>query len=56
MMKFLSSTVTNGPAEDWFTVVAASNAYVVNAFDPKSCLEVEVDPVMNVRACTGRRR
>jgi hypothetical protein len=52
MKKFLDSTVTNGPREDWFTVVAASNAYLVNAFNPAEWIEIEVDPVMDVRAST----
>lgn len=52
MMKFLSSTVTNGPAEDWVTIVAAGDAYLVNVFDPRSWVEVKVAPVMDVRALT----
>lgn len=50
MHKFLASSVTNGPAEDWLTVVAASDAYLVNAFDPGEWRQVDVDPVMDVRA------
>ena len=52
MNTFLASTVTNGPEEDWLTVVATGNAYLVNVFNPNQWTEVDVDPVMDVRAIT----
>jgi hypothetical protein len=50
MRGLLETTVTNGPADDWLTVAAGGKAYVVNAHDPADWVDVDVDPVMDVRA------